>query len=399
MAVRILLTTTLNWPSTARLAGAFAGVGARVDALFPRGHVLGSSRFVAARHRYTAWAPLTALARAIATAEPDLVVPCDDRALSQLMRLDREPFHALIARSLGAPQNYSALTARSTFIGSARAAGIAAPQTILVPHESLLDSALEETGFPAVLKADGSWGGEGVAIARSAGQAHEIFRRFAAPPSRARSLARAALRHDVHFLREMVRPREMTVSVQRFVSGKPATSAFACWKGRVLAAIHMDVVETLHATGPASVMRRSDCPLMDKAVVRIAERFGLSGLHGLDFMRDEQGVPQLIEINPRATQASAFAFGPGYDLAAALAESISPSVQGARPAATANPVIALFPQEWRRNPHSPWLSSAFLDVPWDDPGVLRACLAPGEPAPQRRPDAAPQPGLALAKAH
>ncbi|MEI9886226.1 MAG: hypothetical protein WDN08_06930 [Rhizomicrobium sp.] len=67
---------------------------------------------------------------------------------------------------------------------------------------------------------------------------------------------------------------------------------------------------------------------------------------------------------------------------------MSPAARRLRPAATANPVIALFPQEWRRNPQSPWLSQAFLDVPWDDPGVLRALLAPGERAPQWRPEAA-----------
>jgi hypothetical protein len=49
---------------------------------------------------------------------------------------------------------------------------------------------------------------------------------------------------------------------------------------------------------------------------------------------------------------------------------------------THNPVLALFPQEWRRNPDSAWLHSAHLDVPWEDPEVLRACLAPGQPAPK-----------------
>jgi len=385
MAPRILLVTTVNWPSSARLAGAFAGVGAHVEAVFPAGHVIRDSRFLAARYRYTAVAPLTSVTHAITRAQPDLVVPCDDRAVDQLVRLDGGPLHAVIARSLGAPQNYAALMARAAFIDAAHAAGVLAPDTINVPDEGLLDAALDRVGFPAVLKADGSWGGDGVAMARNPEQAHAIFRRFAAAPSRLRSLVRAAKRRDIHFLREMVRPREMTVSVQRFVAGRPATSAFACWQGRVLATIHMEVLETLGATGPASVMRRLDCPQMDEAASRIAGRFGLSGLHGLDFIRDAAGQPHLIEINPRATQASAFALGPGHDLAAALAGCVSPSAQGARPAVTDNSFIALFPQEWRRNPASEWLRTAYLDAPWDDPAVLRACLAPGEPIPERRP--------------
>ncbi len=73
-------------------------------------------------------------------------------------------------------------------------------------------------------------------------------------------------------------------------------------------------------------------------------------------------------------------------MAAALAGSLTPASRWPRPLLTENPVIALFPQEWQRDPDSPWLHSAYPDVPWDDPGVLRACLTPGQklPAPVRR---------------
>ncbi len=386
MSLGILLVTTVNWPSSARLAGAFAGVGARVEALFPAGHVIGKSRFVAGQHLYSPYFPQSSLSCAIAKAAPDLIVPCDDRALSLLLALQaqapRGAFGALIARSLGAVENYPTLLGRSDFIAAARALGIMAPETISLASEDDLESALVRLGYPAVLKADGSWGGDGVAIVRNLDQARAAWRKFAVAPSRLRSLARAVLRHDAHFLRDAVHPPRVGVSLQRFVAGKPATSAFACWKGRVLATIHMDVLETLKQNGPASVMRRIECPQMEQAAVRIAERFVLSGLHGLDFVRDASGQPHLIEINPRATQTSAFAFGPGHDVAAALAACVSPSVRGARPTATSNPILALFPQEWRRNPDSDWLRSAHLDVPWEDPEVLRACLAPGEPAPK-----------------
>jgi hypothetical protein len=68
-----------------------------------------------------------------------------------------------------------------------------------------------------------------------------------------------------------------------------------------------------------------------------------------------------------------------------MAGCIAPTARGARPLVTENQVFALFPQEWRRDPHSAWLRTAHLDVPWDDPGVLKACLIPGEPQPQLRP--------------
>jgi len=114
-------------------------------------------------------------------------------------------------------------------------------------------------------------------------------------------------------------------------------------------------------------------------------------------VRDGAGQPHLIEMNPRATQASAFALGPGHDLTAALMGAFAPSARWPRPLLTENPVIALFPQEWRRDPASLWLHSAYPDVPWDDPDVLRACLAPGQTPPERQ-RAGSAPALTLRQA-
>ncbi|MEJ0028080.1 MAG: ATP-grasp domain-containing protein [Rhizomicrobium sp.] len=383
MSPRVLLATTVQWPSFARLAGAFAGVGAQVEALLPSGHVAGKSRFVSRTHAYNPLFPLGALARAIAAAAPDLVVPGDDRALAHLLSLSAG-HAALVERSLGRVASYATLIARRDFIGAAQAAGIAAPRTIRLDGAGDLEAGLAAIGFPAVLKVDGSWGGEGTVVAANPEQARAAYARLAATPSRGRSVLRAILRRDANFLHEALSPPARTVNLQAFIPGKPATSAFACWKGRVLASIHMDVLETLYPCGPATVMRRVDCPQMEQAAVRLAEQFGLSGLHGLDFVRDGTGQAHLIEINPRATQASAFALGPGHDLAAALAGCLAPAARWPRPLLTENPVLALFPQEWRRDPQSAWLHSAYPDVPWDDPEVLRACLAPGQKPPERR---------------
>ena len=105
---------------------------------------------------------------------------------------------------------------------------------------------------------------------------------------------------------------------------------------------------------------------MAAAARSICSHYMLSGLHGFDFAIDERsGATKLIEINPRATQISHFNLGPGRDLAAALFEALSD-----RPAAWRPPIqpadISLFPGEWRRNSQSPYLTSTFHDVPYDD---------------------------------
>jgi len=83
-----------------------------------------------------------------------------------------------------------------------------------------------------------------------------------------------------------------------------------------------DVLVTNGAAGPASVVRRIDDAAMADAATRLARRFNLSGLFGLDYVRDAAGQPHLIEINPRATQTSHICFGPGRDLCAALAAKL-----------------------------------------------------------------------------
>ena len=359
MKQKVFLATTVDWPSAARLAGAFAVLGARVEAVAPRGHVLGVSRYPDRVHRYHPLKPLASFAAAIQAAEPDFVIPCDDRALGLLLALpELEP---LLRHSIGPLESYEVLMSRSASIAAAREEGIAAPLTLAVPDSSALADALARVGLPCVMKSDASWGGGGVKQVHSKEEAEHAYATLKGPPPRLRSLARAVLRKDLHFLAEALTPRAARVNVQAFIPGKPATSVFAARDGAVLASLHMDVIDWDGATGPAKRLQRVDCPRMEDAARKIAARFGLSGLQGLDFVRDEAGVPHLIEINPRATQICHLVLGP--DLPAALL-GMAP-----RPALTTRSQIALFPQLLAAERAGP---AVYEDIPWDDPAVLRA---------------------------
>ncbi|HEY5347892.1 MAG TPA: ATP-grasp domain-containing protein [Rhizomicrobium sp.] len=387
MSSRVLLCTSVTWPYAARLAAAFAQAGARVEALFPRRHPMRFSRHLSAQYAYSPLSPLDSLRRAIAAAAPDLLIACDDRAASQLRQLHDEAEHPaladLITRSLGDLSVYPRLTARHAFVNEARMIGVTAAPSMAVASEKELEAAFGIFGFPAVLKADESWGGDGVVLAHGAAEARQAFHRFAAAASPLREMARAMKKRDAHFL--SARSREApAISVQKFVDGRPATTSFACWQGEIVGINHFDVIETCGDTGPASVVRQVDCPWMEDAAQKIAAHFGLSGLHGLDFMRDREGVAHLIEINPRATPTSYLALGLDHDLTAGLLTAALGHPAVPRPAATTNDLIALFPQEWTRDPHSAHFASAFHDAPWDDPVLLRASLGEGRAIPTRR---------------
>jgi hypothetical protein len=377
MTLKVLLSSSVGWPSIARLAHGFVAASCTIDAHAPNDAVLLSSRYVNRQFSYSPLSPTASLRAAILRSRPDLVVACDDRAVAQALMLHKESagdayICSLIERSLGELSSYPEMVSRTGFMTRARMLGVRTPETRPIAHRHELESFIAEFGLPVVLKQDGSWGGEGVVVAQTREQALTALQRLGRAPSPLRSLARAARRRDSHYLAQAVSRQQPIVSVQQFITGKPAASAFACWRGKVLGTIYYDVLVSQGEVGPPNVIRRSDCPQLEEATRKIARHYGLSGIHGMDFIRDATGAVHLLEINPRPTQGSTIAFGPGRDLPAALVSRLVPGA-GMRPAVSSD-TVAIFPREWQRDPLSLYLKSAHHDVPWDDPAVLLACL-------------------------
>jgi hypothetical protein len=381
MARKVLLVTTVGWTSTARYAGGFASASWMIDALCPPGAPVSLSRYIGQWHAYRPLRALSSLRGAIEKSAPDLLVACDDRAIGHLLRLyDQErrqdansPVAALIRRSFGSPENFEAMMSRAGSMQAAAALGIRTPETCAVTSERDLDECLDRLGLPVVVKVDGSWGGDGVLVARTKDEAVRAFRRLLKPATRLRNLVRTAKRRDWHYLLAALSPPQQHVSLQKFVAGRSAASAFACWEGAITSALHYDVLVADGEIGPPNVIRRVDCPQMEEACRRVAEHYGLSGIYGLDFIRDSDGNVHLIEINPRTTQGGTLAFGEGRDLPSAIAASVSGRELSRRPPILRD-VVVFFPREWQQNPSSPYLTSAYHDVPWDDPAVLFDCM-------------------------
>jgi acetyl/propionyl-CoA carboxylase alpha subunit len=143
----------------------------------------------------------------------------------------------------------------------------------------------------------------------------------------------------------------------------------------VLASLHFEVVHKLHSSGPATVLRLVDNAEMASATTTMARQLNLSGFHGFDFMLQEgTDNAYLIEINPRTTQVGHLTLGSGRDLPAALFAAVSGQTLQPATKLTENDTIALFPGEWTRNPDSTFLRSAYHDVPWEEPELIRAGL-------------------------
>ena len=240
-------------------------------------------------------------------------------------------------RSLGAPENYAAMMSRGGFMGECAILGIAVPETISLP--TAIRSRMRRWSDRPARRAESGWklGRRGRRHRpHPRGSARRLAETFAAGLRVAQSCARGVAQRCPSSAGVLTKPAAARDHHAGFHSRSPATTAFACWKGDVVGTIHMDVVASSCATGPASVAKRVDCADMEAAARAIARRFDLSGLHGLDFIRNAQGKAYLLEINPRATQTSYLAFGPGRDLLAGLLERASGAHCRARTPATAN---------------------------------------------------------------
>ncbi|GAC1680411.1 MAG: hypothetical protein PVS2B2_18760 [Candidatus Acidiferrum sp.] len=142
-----------------------------------------------------------------------------------------------------------------------------------------------------------------------------------------------------------------------------------------MAGLHFEVLTKQYLRGPASVLRLIENAEIVATIEKIARRLSLSGLHGFDFLLEgNTETPYLIEMNPRATQVGHLALGRGRDLPAALYSALTGKEIQEAPQVTENPTIALFPQEWLRNPESAYLRVGYHDIPWEEPDLMLECL-------------------------
>jgi len=380
----VLIATTARWLPTARLTIALANTGFCVYAVCPSNHSIGKTNLVRRIFRYRGLSGLGSFSDAISASKPDLIIPGDDLAAQHLRSIYLEllrkssaaaPFCKLIERSLGAPESFPILFERAKFIEFASKAGIRVPKTRVIQDVRDLQQWTSQNGLPVVLKADGSSGGVGVRVAGSFKEAESALRSLQKPPLFARAAKRTLIDRDpTLFLPSLLRQRSV-VNAQTHVAGREATSTIACWKGEVLATLHFEVVHKTSSSGHATVLRLIENPEMSSAVKKLAQGLNLSGVHGFDFMLENHtGDAYLIEINPRSTQVGHLTLGLGRDIPAALYAAVSGNEVRPATKVTEKDTIALFPQEWIRDPGSIYLQSAYHDVPWDQPELIRAFI-------------------------
>ncbi len=367
------------WPLSARLATALIRHGCRVSAVCPPGHPLRFVSGVESLYPYRG----QALKKAIGASRPDIIVPCDDGVVWQLHGLhgsDPE-LRPLIEYSLGPPEMYPTIRSRGGVLQAAAELGVRIPATETLESEEAIGNWCN--GTEGVLKRDGTWGGTGVEIASSTGDAIAAFQKLSRPMGAGVAWKRFLINRDPFALWAWRTPEEPHVTVQQFIPGRPANTMFACWQGEVLSIVTVEVVCAQGATGAATVVRLIQNEEIAEAARLVARRFMLNGFHGLDFVLEKgTGTPYLIELNPRCTQLGHLRLPSQGDLAGVFIAKL----KGEDPPPEDDPItgdtVAFFPQAFSWNPRSPYLRHGYHDVPWEEPDLLRELLR--EPWPDRQ---------------
>jgi len=372
------MLATGRWVSTARLAMALTAMGCEVRMVCLGTHPALVTGVVRKHYEYKPLRPLAGIGAAIADAQPTVVLPVDELAVWHLEEMAAggdERVRELVEGSLGGMGVLAVGRSRMALMELAVAEGVAVPRSVGVGVSGDVEGAVERLGLPMVMKADSSSGGRGVRVVRTAGEARKAWVGLRYPAGLLRVARRAVKWKEYTHLRPLLKRVRWDVCAQEFVAGGVERTAMAvAARGEVKALVCMEVVKAWAERGPSSVVRVVDDAVMSDAIRRVVGRLGMSGFCGFDFMVGENGVPLLIEMNPRPTQLAHLALGAGRDLVAAYVRGVVGLSVGDRAAVTDREMIALFPQELERDGSGEMLGVAFHDVPWECPGLVRRAM-------------------------
>lgn len=169
-------------------------------------------------------------------------------------------------------------------------------------------------------------------------------------------------------------PSEISVDVQMPVSGNPAMYCGVAVGGKLVAGFAGLTRRTGSVNGPSSIVSIGEHADMRMASEALIAALGATGFVGFDFMIESKtGHALLIECNPRPIPVCHLGSRIGVDLCAALSAGLRGEAQSPV-AKNHSEEIRLFPQEWQRDPLGVANGDTYLDVPWDDPSLLRAML-------------------------
>jgi predicted ATP-grasp superfamily ATP-dependent carboligase len=382
MQPNVVIAASSWWPLAAKIAVSLLDHGCRVEALCAPGHPLRYVSGISKYHDYSRLRSLQSLEEAIRGASPDLIIPCDDGVVLQLHQLYEEQpdLQSVISRSLGDPSHFGVVGSREGLQNVAQELGVRVPRSARIRTQAELRTWFNRPLNRAVLKQDGTWGGRGVRVVNSQQEAAAELEEMLKPLGFATVCKRMTVDRDPIALWSR-KDKMPVVTLQEFIPGGPANLMMACWQGKVLGAVTVEVVYAQGDTSAAMMVKLIDHPEITLTACKLAERLHLSGFYGVDFILEQDTrAAYLLELNPRCTQLGHLPLDGQGDLVGLLCRQLGADVPVEnRLGLRAGDTVAFFPKSVALATTSSEVQHAYQDTPWQRPELVEELLKTSYP--------------------
>jgi predicted ATP-grasp superfamily ATP-dependent carboligase len=238
---------------------------------------------------------LSLLERALDDAPARVLIASSDDTID-LLRRHRQRLGGRAGIALAREPALGIAINKELTLDVARRLGLGIPRGVIVQDAGDLAAAVREIGLPAVIKPVESW-------VRNEQQGARVTSRLVTTYAEARQTIEAlAPWHTLALFQQYLTGRREAVSL--LYAGGTVYARFAQWASR-----------TVPPLGGSSVLRQSiaipqDCGAHAERLVREIE---LEGYSEVEFRRDGEGRPYLMEINPRLSASVEIAVRAGVD--------------------------------------------------------------------------------------
>jgi carbamoyl-phosphate synthase large subunit len=224
----------------------------------------------------------------------DVVLATIDASVEALHR-HRETIGALTVPALGSVESVEIALSKERTLEVAQSLDLPVPRSISASSADDLAAAVAELGVPCVVKPTRSW--------RDVGEGGERLAPVYVGDGSASQL-----------LVNLARP-DAPVLVQELAPGIRETVKLFRVGGRTLVRFAMIVHRAWPPLGGSSVMRTTVVPPEDTLAYaeRLVAEIDLEGYAEVEFRRDRQGRPLLMEVNPRLSQSVEVSTRAGVD--------------------------------------------------------------------------------------
>jgi predicted ATP-grasp superfamily ATP-dependent carboligase len=235
------------------------------------------------------------LIRFLDSCDVDVLIPAHDGSI-EAVRGRRSEIEQRTAVALASEDALDIAVDKRLTLSRAEKLGIPTPRSLAVNSDDDLRRAIAEIGLPSVLKPARSW------AAREGGGG-----RIASLPIRSMSQAYAAWHY--------ISGHGITADLQQWVPGRRDAVSIFMADGEIWTRFAQTSHREYPRLGGVSVLSESIPPLADicQPAEALVREIGLEGYSMVEFRRDDQGRPVLMEVNPRLGGSLGLALRCGVD--------------------------------------------------------------------------------------